>query len=199
MSFVDRFIGFSIDLTSSERSLYKKIRLKLPLYPNESRSALVARVLTYLLCYRENLHFSSNPSESSEPTIYAEEIDQSFSAFVGLPDFKALRLLARRSAPATCAVYFYTKAQLTKFCHDLRGTKENWVERCRFFILHVTPEQIDTILPEEASSVDWQIIEIDSTLYLEGPAFSVALQLEALDIWDAYQQSLSSGEPNEDR
>ena len=190
MSFVDRFYSFIVELTAADRNLYGKLRFKIPKYPDEDFIDLAARVLAYLHCYTPEIQFSANPTNHQTPTLssLAPSGDYASYAFVGLPDLKSLRLAVRQQEQATCAVYFYRPEQLERFCHQLRGSKENWVNEIKFFMIR--HPDLASIIPTDRASINWQMIEVDDIFYLEGDGLSHQINLEAIDIWSEFQESL---------
>jgi len=190
MSFVDRFYSFIVELTAPERNLYGKLRFKIPKYPDEDLIDLAARVFAYLHCYTPEILFSANPTDHQSPTLssLAPSGDYKNFAFVGLPDLKSLRLSVRQQRQATCSVYFYRDEQLERFCHQLRGSKENWVNDIKFFM--ISHPELGSIIPTDRVSINWQIINIDDIFYIEGDELSYQINFNAIDIWSEFQESL---------
>jgi uncharacterized protein YaeQ len=190
MSFVDRFYSFTIELTAAERNLYEKLRFKIPKYPDEELGDLLARVFSYLHCYAPEMQFSANPADHQSPTLFSLSPSGNFEsyAFVGLPDLKSLRLSVRQQNRANCSVYFYRPEQLERFCHQLRGSKENWVTEIKFFMIR--HPNLESLIISERVSISWQIIAIDDIFYLENGDHSQQVHFEAIDIWAAFQESL---------
>jgi len=190
MSFVDRFYSFVVELTAAERNIYEKLRFKIPKYPEEDNSDLLARVFSYFHCYSKEIQFSATPNDHKIPTLYSLEPSGDYKsfAFVGLPDLKSLRLAVRQRRNSDCAVYFYRAEHLERFCHALRGTKENWVTEINFFMIR-HPEW-ESLLPSERASISWQIINVDTIFYVEAKESSHQIEFESIDIWSAFQDSL---------
>ncbi len=190
MSFVDRFYTFVIDFTAADRNIFEKIRLKLPKYPNEEISSLLYRILVYLHCYSSKLQFSANPLSDDAPTLLELDHQEGFRQWlsVGLPELKALRLNLRRYAECHFGVYFFNSLQIERFCHALRGTKENWVEPIQFF--RISEEQLAELAREISTSSSWQVTQSENIFFMDCNGQPFQIEFEQLNIWSEYQASL---------
>ena len=190
MSFVDRFYSFIIELSAADRNIFEKIRLKLPKYPQEETSSMVDRVLVYLHNYSSEISFSPNPAALDTPTLFSRDNSEGYLKwiFIGVPDLKALRLNTRRFENAQFSVYFINEIQIERFCHALRGTKENWVKTIHFFL--ITSGASAQLADSLASSAHWYVNQTDDTFFMESDGVTHQIDFTPIDIWQSYQESL---------
>lgn len=190
MSFVDRFYSFSIDLAAIDRNIFEKIRIKVPKYPNEELTSVMMRVLMYIHCWSPGLQISANPQNSEEATLFERDHSDNFTKWIttGIPDLKALRLAVRRFPECSFAIYFQNGEQISRFCHLLRGTRENWISPVHFLL--IPPEPVQKLVELLQSSNQWQITESDQILFMEVQGAQIEIPLISIDIWHEYQASL---------
>lgn len=190
MSFVDRFYSFLINLSAVERQVYENIRIKVPKYPLEELGDVVMRVLTYTHNWTPDLQFSPTPLDHEQPTL--SEFDHAGEARLwlssGVPDIKALRLAVRRYTDCRFAVYFSSQDQIDRFCHHLRGTRENWVAPIHFYF--IAPELLALLVERIQSSNQWDITESEQIFFIDDRGTQLELPFHEIDIWKEYQNSL---------
>ena len=63
MALTATIYNFDIDLADNDRGVYETIALRAAQHPSESDEYLIARVLAYLLEFREGIDFSRGVSE----------------------------------------------------------------------------------------------------------------------------------------
>ena len=191
MSFVDRFYSFIIELSVAEKGVFEKLRLKIPKYPQEDITAVTSRVLVYLHAFNADLKFSANPGALDSPTLSQHDHSGEYASWIsiGLPDLKALRLATRRFQHCAFAVYFLNESEIERFCHALRGTKENWVKEIDFFLIKC--DSFDVLLPIDQTSSHWYANQSDQILYLESESTTYQVTFEGIDIWQRYQQTMA--------
>jgi hypothetical protein len=85
-------------------------------------------------------------------------------------------------------------AQVQTFCHQLRGSKTNWVKDIQFYL--VPSPLLSELLPYESTSPHWTATIIDNRLYLNVDGHDFDAEIKHIDIWEAYQQSLLDQEPS---
>ena len=166
MSFAAAFYNFTVDLSHNDREIFTRFRVKTPLHPLEPLEHLFARMIAYIHCYREGQQFSHGLFEPKEPTIWMKDIlgDTLLWVQIGAPDKKKIETTLKAHSEAEHRIYFYDTAQISQFCHMLRGSKTNWVKDIQFFLIQ--PSILEALVPLERSSPSWNVTIIDDQLYL---------------------------------
>ena len=97
--------NFDVELADHDRHVYESLALRVAQHPSESDEYLIARVLAYLLEYREGIEFSRGVSDPEEPTIVVRDLTGTITAWIeiGTPD--AARLHKASKSGARVAVY----------------------------------------------------------------------------------------------
>jgi uncharacterized protein YaeQ len=80
--------NFDVELADSDRNVYESLALRVAQHPSESDEYLIARVLAYLLEYRDGIEFSRGVSEPDEPTIAVRDLTGRITTWIeiGTPD-----------------------------------------------------------------------------------------------------------------
>jgi hypothetical protein len=72
----------------------------------------------------------------------------------------------------------------------LRGSKTNWVKEVQFYLI---PSPIlQDLIPLERSSPLWSVTIVDNQLYLTCDGVEFQSEIIPIDIWQSYQESLST-------
>ena len=105
MALTATIYNFEVELADSDRQVYESLSLRVAQHPSESDEYLVARVVAYLLEYREGIEFSRGVSDPDAPTISIRDLTGRISTWIeiGTPD--AARLHRASKAAARVAVY----------------------------------------------------------------------------------------------
>ncbi len=105
MALTATIYNFDIELADSDRGVYESLALRVAQHPSESAKHLVARLLAYLLEYREGIEFSRGVSDPDEPAISVRDLTGRIQSWIdiGAPD--AARLHKASKAAARVAVY----------------------------------------------------------------------------------------------
>ena len=194
MTFVQAFYSFTIELTNTDTNLYAKWRIKTPRHPEEPLEYLYARTLALLHCYTDGVCFSHGLFEPDEPAIWKRSAlgELELWADVGHVEKRKLSQLLKMSKAASLpprqAIYFFECKQVGQMCHQLRGSKTNWVEDVEFYL--IDPSAISQLVPLERSSAHWEVTIVDDLLYLVCDKTEVQAPIFRLNIWDEYQKSL---------
>jgi uncharacterized protein YaeQ len=194
MSFAAAFYNFTVDLSHNDRDIFTRFRVKTPLHPHEPLEHLFARMIAYVHCYREGQEFSQGLFEPKDPTIWHKDVlgDTLLWVHVGSPDKKKIETTLRTHPQAEHRIYFYDTAQISQFCHMLRGSKTNWVKDIQFYLI---PSAIlEALVPLERSSPLWSVTIVDDEMYLTCDDSELQTRIATVDIWAAFQESLNNDE-----
>src|SRR5688572_17111025 len=99
MALTATFYNFDVELADNDRSGYESLALRVAQHPSESDEYLIARVLAYLLEYREGIEFSRGVSEPEEPAISIRDLTGRITTWIeiGTPDSTRLHKAAKVS------------------------------------------------------------------------------------------------------
>ena len=97
--------NFDVELADNDRNIYESLSLRIAQHPSESDEYLIARLLAYLLEYRDGIQFSRGVSEPDEPTISIRDLTGKITTWIeiGTPD--AARLHKASKAAARVVAY----------------------------------------------------------------------------------------------
>ena len=96
---------FDVELADSDREVYESLSLRVAQHPSESNEYLIARVLAYLLEYREGIEFSRGVSEPEEPAISVRDLTGRITTWIDIGTPDAARLHKASKAAQRVAVY----------------------------------------------------------------------------------------------
>jgi uncharacterized protein YaeQ len=113
--------NFDVELTDTDRQVYESLALRLARHPSESEEYLVARLLAYLLEFREGITFSRGVSDADEPTIAVRDLTGRMTAWIDIGTPDAARLHKASKAAARVAVY--THKDPTQYLKQLTGER----------------------------------------------------------------------------
>lgn len=124
---------FDIELADGDRGVYESLSLRVAQHPSESPEHLVARVLAYLLEYREGIAFSRGVSEPEEPAISVRDLTGRVQSWIdiGAPD--AARL--HKAAKAAARVAVYTHKETAPFLKQLAGERIHRAEALELYAI----------------------------------------------------------------
>jgi uncharacterized protein YaeQ len=105
MALTATIYNFDVELADSDRQIYESLALRVAQHPSESDEYLIARMLAYLLEYREGIEFSRGVSDPDEPTISIRDLTGRITTWIeiGTPD--AARLHKASKAAERVVVY----------------------------------------------------------------------------------------------
>ena len=105
MALTATIYNFDVELADSDRNVYESLALRVAQHPSESDEYLIARVLAYLLEYREGIEFSRGVSDPDEPTIAIRDLTGKITAWIDIGTPDAARLHKASKAAARVVVY----------------------------------------------------------------------------------------------
>lgn len=78
----------SVQLSDLDRQIYAELQTTIAQHPSETAERLLARLLAYTLCYREDLSFSKGVGSGDEPDLWSKGPDGRVQLWVevGQPD-----------------------------------------------------------------------------------------------------------------
>jgi uncharacterized protein YaeQ len=105
MALTATIYNFDVELADHDRAVYESLALRVAQHPSESDEYLIARLLAYLLEYREGIEFSRGVSDPNEPTVAIRDLTGKITTWIeiGTPD--AARLHKASKAATDVAVY----------------------------------------------------------------------------------------------
>ena len=105
MALTATIYNFDVELADSDRNVYESLALRVAQHPSESDEYLIARVLAYLVEYREGIEFSRGVSDPDEPTIAIRDLTGKITAWIDIGTPDAARLHRASKAADRVAVY----------------------------------------------------------------------------------------------
>lgn len=191
MSFIDRFISFTCDLSLTERDMYERARRKLPRHEREEPRHFYAKVIAAWYLHQPGLTVASEPVDDHTPrlSVLAPEGHYELWADVGEASSRRLRAASRLRPQPEIFHFFYQDDHLAPLLTVLRGSTENWVERIHF--LKLDPTLLDHLIEHETTSQQWSFtMPDDQTLYLAVDGVFLESSITRVSIWEAFQKSL---------
>jgi uncharacterized protein YaeQ len=105
MALTATIYNFDVELADNDRNVYESLSLRVAQHPSESDEYLIARVLAYLLEYREGIEFSRGVSDPDEPTISIRDLTGKITAWIDIGTPDASRLHKASKAAERVVVY----------------------------------------------------------------------------------------------
>ena len=112
MALTATIYNFDIELADNDRNVYESLSLRMAQHPSESDEYLIARLLAYLVEYREGIEFSRGVSDPDEPAIAIRDLTGKITTWIdiGTPDAARLHKASK------------TAARVVAYCHK-EGTQ----------------------------------------------------------------------------
>ena len=112
MALTATIYNFDVELADHDRSVYESLSLRLAQHPSESDEYLIARLLAYLVEYRDGIEFSRGVSDPDEPAISIRDLTGKITTWIdiGTPDAARLHKASK------------TAARVVAYCHK-EGTQ----------------------------------------------------------------------------
>src|SRR5688572_18870204 len=117
MALTATIYNFDVELADSDRNVYESLSLRVAQHPSESDEYLIARIVAYLLEYREGIEFSRGVSDPDEPTISVRDLTGRITTWIeiGTPDSTRLH----RASKAAERVVVYCHKEGTQWLKGL--------------------------------------------------------------------------------
>jgi uncharacterized protein YaeQ len=121
MALTATIYNFDVELADMDRQVYESLALRLARHPSESEEHLVARLIAYLLEFREGIEFSRGVSSPEEPAIAIRDLTGAMDAWIdiGAPDADRLH----KASKAARRVAVYTHKDPAQFLKQLSGKR----------------------------------------------------------------------------
>jgi uncharacterized protein YaeQ len=125
--------NFEINLSDVDRNVYETLVFKAAQQPSETDDFLIARVLAYVLEYREGIGFSGGIAEADQPAIFVRDLTGTLTAWIdiGVPD--AARL--HKASKAAPRVAVYTHKDPRTLVKALAGEKIHRAEKLELYAI----------------------------------------------------------------
>lgn len=133
MALTATIYNFDIELADSDRGVYESLALRVAQHPSESPEHLVARLLAYLLEYRDGIEFSRGVSDPDAPAIAVRDLTGRIQSWIdiGAPD--AARL--HKASKAAGRVAVYTHKEPAQFLRQLAGERIHRAEALELYAI----------------------------------------------------------------
>jgi uncharacterized protein YaeQ len=105
MALTATIYNFDVELADSDRNVYESLALRVAQHPSESDEYLMARVVAYLVEYREGIEFSRGVSDPDEPMISIRDLTGKITAWIDIGTPDAARLHKASKAAERVVVY----------------------------------------------------------------------------------------------
>jgi uncharacterized protein YaeQ len=114
--------NFEVELADSDRHVYETLALRVARHPSESEEYLVARVIAYLLEYRDGIEFSRGGiSGPEDPAVAVRDLTGRITSWIDVGTPEAARL--HKASKAAPRVAVYTHKDPDQFLRRLAGEK----------------------------------------------------------------------------
>jgi uncharacterized protein YaeQ len=124
---------FEIELADSDRHVYESLAFRVARHPSESEEYLVARLLAYLLEYREGIEFSRGISDPDDPAIAIRDLTGVVITWIDIGAPEAARL--HKASKAAARVVVYTHKDPDQFVRRLAGEKIHRAEDLELYAI----------------------------------------------------------------
>ena len=182
------FLVKKAQLSADELALLRNFKSE-----SRKREFLTVRVLLKELFPSENLiiSYSKNgkPNLNGNKNISISHTKTYVAVMVGEFKHGGIDLETINERIFKLATKFLNESEIERFCHALRGTKENWVKEIDFFLIKC--DSFDVLLPIDQTSSHWYANQSDQILYLESESTTYQVTFEGIDIWQRYQQTMA--------
>jgi uncharacterized protein YaeQ len=187
MTFVEAFYSFRIEISDSVRGIYEKTRVKIPRHPHESLDHMYSRLIAYCHAYRPGQQLGGGLFEPRDPAISNKDAIGNYSLWVdvGAPERKKLEKALRLGADVEFRIYFYDRSQIEEFSHHLKGSKSNWIENIRFYIIE--KDLLQRLGELEARSADWEFTVVEDDIYVSVDGVELNTRIPAINMWQEFQ------------
>ncbi len=107
MALTATIFRIELELSDIDRSVYRTESLRVAQHPSEETERLVARVLTFALCWEERLTFARDLADTEEPALWSQRDEGGVAHWieVGTTKAKRLHIKSKLADKLTVAIY----------------------------------------------------------------------------------------------
>lgn len=168
----------SVQLSDLDRQVYEQLQTTIAKHPSETEERLVARLLAYALCYREELVFTKGVGSGDEPDLWSKGADGRVQLWieVGLPDPDRLAKSCRHVEHAVLLVFGAPQTRsrwLSQNLPKLAGCQN-------LTLLGVDWDFLGKLVANLQRAITWSLTVTEGALYLTVGDQSLETALEQL-------------------
>lgn len=184
------FFSISLHIHNVDHATSFQSMLQFSRHPEHSLSHLATMIAGYLHSARGDWKITSDVFDSSIPTFAKYSRDGAIDSWVhvGVPNERLIRHSLRKKPRPKMAVYFHSDEEVEKFCHHLKGSKENWATEISYFM--VVPDDAEALETLVLRSRHLEATLVDNCLYGQIGEEHFSVQFHPVDIWRHFQQML---------
>lgn len=181
---------FDIALTKPEENIYVNLTERMSLHPYESFEKMWERLFIYLHSYKEGLCLSKDPLDTKEPLAVSRSLTGSVLQWVerGSVEKRRVERVHNHSPNAKLSLYFDCEEEVFRFCHELRGSRTNWIQDIEFF--KFTPGDFALIGDPSDRRHKLEATLIDPVFHISSNRGEMSVAVDQFDMWERYQSSL---------
>jgi len=125
--------NFDVELADADRQVYESLALRVARHPSESEEYLVARLLAYLIEYREGIEFSRGVSDPDDPTIAVRDLTGTIRTWIDIGTPDAARL--HKASKVAERVVVYTHKEPLQFLKQLAGVRIHRADQLELYAI----------------------------------------------------------------
>jgi uncharacterized protein YaeQ len=161
MSFVHRFVRFSIELSDLVAHRYESFQFKLPLHEEEDSTVFFTKVFAYIYGFRPGVQLRPFGREYHDASliyfppddVMEVERDASAFTFIGVPSLKAITRITRDSPKAFLLCYLFSHAEAERFVDQLGTLKHALLPRLKLWIVAKEKMEAFQFLADQKGSI----------------------------------------------
>jgi uncharacterized protein YaeQ len=192
MSFIDAFFSFNIQISNSHSNVFENLRIKVPKHELDTWADFFARLCGYCHAFSPGLKLLPGRSNYEYDFRRLNSVDEELAVgFIGKTQKKILLRLLKQNPSPHVSIYLYTREQLSLFCHELRGSKSNWIDPINFFLFEQEALEALSEVIEAKNELSVTIVEPDC-LYISLNQQTYTVAVTPLVMWEQYQRSIGN-------
>lgn len=202
----------NLNVSDTVHNYYGSARFHSAVHPEESPFFTAARALALA----HNLSFAPKVGagffDHRDPHIYSVNTTEDYLLWVHVGDIdkKQYKSIHHLQDVTEVRFYFYEPEQLDRFCHLMRGSKENWIKKYSFYLF--SSQLIEQLAASDTISrrIDWNVSFVEDEIYVSSAKLTAERGLvsgigheqksqeeliasgiiQKVEIWDWYQKTL---------
>lgn len=164
----------SVQLSDLDRQVYAEIQTTIAQHPSETAERLLARLLAYALCYREDLSFTKGVGSGDEPDLWSKGPDGRVQLWVevGQPDPERLAKSCRHVEQAVLFAFGTNVGRwLAQHQQKLEQVKNLTVICLDFKFLGLLCDKLERV-------INWSVTVTENNVYLTAAGQSIETGIE---------------------